>query len=270
MSRGLAAALAAFLTQGAARAEQDLTPITDPTADDLAVGRRLFDSQCVRCHGRDGGGGTGPSLKQPRLRRAPDDAALLSVIQDGLPGTSMAGAWQLTPREVSRVGAYVRTLGRADPEPLRGDAASGRALFEGKGGCTVCHIVRGQGGPLGPELTEVGARRGPDHLRRSLVDPGADLPPRVVGYEPNAYAAYLLVRAVGKDGKVTRGYRLNEDTFTIQLRDLAGALHSLRKAELTLVEKQVGQSSMPAYQGVLTDAEVDHLVAYLAGLRGEP
>ena len=128
----------------------------------------------------------------------------------------------------------------------------------------------GKGGSLGPELTEVGSQRGPEHLRRSLVDPSADLPPRPVSYEPNAYAGYLLVRAAFKDGRVVSGYRVNEDTFTVQLRDPAGNLHSLRKAELARLEKQLGQSSMPAYRDVLSDGELDDLVAYLASLQGEP
>lgn len=269
MSRTMAAILSILVAVGTVAAEERPKPIENPSDEDLAVGRRLFASQCVRCHGHDGGGGEGPSLKRSRLRRASDDAALLSVIQDGVPGTSMQGAWQLSVREVARVGAYVRTLGRIAETPLPGDAARGRVLFEGKGGCAVCHIVGGKGGPHGPELTEIGSERGPEHLRRSLVDPGADLPPRPVSYEPNAYAGHLLVRAALEDGRVVSGYRVNEDTFTIQLRDPAGKLHSLRKAGLARLEKQLGQSSMPAYKGVLSEGELDDLVAYLASLRGE-
>jgi cytochrome c oxidase cbb3-type subunit III len=258
-----------LMALGASAAEEGPTPITNPTAEDLAMGRKLFASQCARCHGYDGGGGQGPSLKRSRLRRAPDDAALLSVIQDGVPNTSMPGAWQLSTREVARVGAYVRTFGRLPDTPLPGDVGRGRALFEGKGGCAVCHIVGGKGGSLGPELTEVGSQRGPEHLRRSLVDPGAEHPPRPVSYEPNAYAGYLLVRVALRDGRVVSGYRVNEDTFTIQLRDAAGTLHSLRKGDLARLEKQLDQSSMPAYGTVLSGGELDDLVAYLASLRGE-
>jgi cytochrome c oxidase cbb3-type subunit III len=268
-ARIIALTLAKVVAPALYAAEDAPTPIANPTAEDLAMGRRLFASQCVRCHGYDGGGGQGPSLKRSRLRRAPDDAALLSLIQDGVPNTSMQGAWQLSTREVARVGAYVRTLGRLPETPLPGDVERGRALFEGKGGCAVCHIVGGKGGSLGPELTEVGSQRGPEHLRRALVDPDADFPPRPVGYEPNAYAGYLLVRAALEDGRVVSGYRINEDTFTVQLRDATGALHSLRKADLVRLEKQLDQSSMPAYGTVLSGGELDDLVAYLASLRGE-
>jgi putative heme-binding domain-containing protein len=251
-----------------ASAQEAPRPIAAPSEEDLVVGRRLFESQCSRCHGRDGQGGEGPNLKQPRLRRAPDEAALLSVIQDGIRGTSMQGAWQLSPREVARVGAYVRSIGRVAPEVLPGDGSRGRALFEGKGGCGVCHMVDGRGGSLGPDLSEIGAARGSAHLKRALVEPGAEMPARPVSYEPNAYAAWLPVNAVLKNGSTLSGTRINEDSFTIQLRDAAGRLHSLRKSELTRLEKTQGQSSMPAYRGLLSEAEIDDLVAYLAGLRG--
>jgi putative heme-binding domain-containing protein len=270
MNKAMVALVLVLFPPLATVAQEPLPPIANPTDEDLAVGRRLFDTQCVRCHGREGTGGEGPNLRQARLGRAPDDVALLAVIREGVPGTSMQGAWPLTEREVTRVGAYVRSLGRIPPQPLPGDRARGRALFEGKGGCRTCHVVNGEGGSHGPDLSEVGSQRGPDHLRRSLLDPGAELPARTVGYEPGSYAAYLLVRAVGKDGRVVEGYRVNEDTFTIQLRDLTGGLHSWRKAELAQLDKRLGRSLMPGYASVFSEPELDDLVAYLASLRSVP
>ena len=66
------------------------------------------------------------------------------------------------------------------------------------------------------------------------------------------------------------GFVVNEDTFTLQLRDAAGALHSLRKADLARLENEPSASLMPSYKGMLTEAELQDLVAYLASLRGEP
>jgi putative heme-binding domain-containing protein len=169
-----------------------------------------------------------------------------------------------------QVVAYVRSLGRIPTAALPGDASRGRALFEGKGACAACHIVRGVGGSFGPELTDVGSRRGAAHLRESLLDPAADQPERAVPYEPASYPAYLMVDAVLRDGRTISGYRVNEDPFTIQLRGSEGELRSLRKAELARIEKRPGQSPMPSYRGVLSPAEIDDLVAWLSSLRGEP
>src|SRR5262245_32606884 len=48
---------------------------------DLARGKRLFEGQCARCHGIQGGGGTGANLRRPKLRHAPDDQSLFHVIR---------------------------------------------------------------------------------------------------------------------------------------------------------------------------------------------
>ena len=245
-------------------------PLAAPTSAEIAAGQRLFAAQCTRCHGQDGAGGSGPDLHVPRLRHAKDDAALVAVIMDGVTGTAMTAAFQLSDSEVVLVAAYVRSLGRRSAQAVPGDAARGRAIYDGKGGCATCHIVSGKGRALGPELTDVGARRGWEHLRQSLLDPAADFPHRAVPYEPTAYSTYRLLRAVRSQGAPVVGFAVNEDTFTLQLRDAAGALHSLRKADLARVEKEESATLMPSYKTLLTEGEVQDLVAFLASLRGEP
>jgi putative heme-binding domain-containing protein len=163
----------------------------------------------------------------------------------------------------------VRSLGTVAPEVLPGDPARGRELFEGKAGCTACHIVRGRGSGLGPDLTDVGARRGGSHLRESLLDPGASRPEWPVPFEPRSFAAYVVVEVVTRDGREITGQRVNEDTFSIQIRDAEGGLHSMRKAELASLEKPPGASPMPSYRDTLEPAEIDDLVAFLASLKGE-
>lgn len=222
-------------------------------------GRKLFENHCSRCHGIGGTGGEGPGLARPRLRHASDDEALFKLIQDGIEGTDMPDAWQLSDNEVRQVVAYVRSLARVEPEPEPGDPERGKALFSGKGGCSTCHIVEGEGGTLGPDLSEVGLLRGASYLRQSLVAPETTVP-----------EGYLLVRAVTSTGDVIQGVRMNEDSFSIQIRDDRGRFHSLQKRELEELSKKFGESPMPSYRSQLTDAELDDLVAYLASLRGGP
>src|SRR5437016_5336847 len=85
---------------------------------DLSSGRKIFEAQCALCHGQTGTGGRGPSLNRPKLNHAPDDEALKKVISEGI-DPEMPGAWQLHPREVDRVAAYVRSLGTVPPEQVR-------------------------------------------------------------------------------------------------------------------------------------------------------
>jgi putative heme-binding domain-containing protein len=238
---------------------------------DLARGQQIFEAQCARCHGIGGTGGLGADLRRPKLRRAPDDTALFDLIKGGILDRGMPDAWQLSDNEVRLVAAYVRTLGKVAETPVPGDPQKGRELFRTKGGCPVCHMVSGQGGSFGPDLTEVGALRGPVFLREALVNPGASLPVGpATGYPWGEYARYLQVLAIPTSGDAVLGVRVNEDAFTIQVRDPAGKLHSLRKADLRQLDKQFGKSMMPAYKGVFNDRELQDLVAYLSSLRGTP
>jgi cytochrome c oxidase cbb3-type subunit III len=237
-------------------------PLAAPTPDDLAAGARLYQVHCARCHGLDGSGGMGPPLARPKLRRAADEAGIIEVLSKGVPGTSMIEAWYVSPREMQQLAAHVRSLGRPAEEPLPGDPAAGRAVY-GRAGCATCHIVDGEGIGYGPDLSDVGERRGAGFLRESLLEPAAALPERTVPYEPYGYPAYVLVRAQPRGGAEVIGVRVNEDSFTIQLRDAGGRFHSFRKADLQQLAADTAVSPMPSYRGVLNDGEIDDLVAYL-------
>jgi putative heme-binding domain-containing protein len=112
---------------------------------------------------------------------------------------------------------------------------------------------------LGPDLTTVGALRGPAYLRESLTDPGAEHPP-----------GYLVVRVVTTNGAEIRGIRVNEDVFWIHLRDATGTLHVLDKATLSQIVREPKGTLMPSYASRLSAAQLDDLVAYLASLREKP
>ena len=62
---------------------------------------------------------------------------------------------------------------------------------------------------------------------------------------------------------------MNEDSFSIQIRDLSGRFYSFRKADLKELKKLRGKTPMPSYERGLTTEELDDLVAYLAAQRGQ-
>ena len=227
------------------------------TANDLAQGKKIFVGQCALCHGIGGTGGRGPALNRPDLPRAPDNRALFSLIKNGIPDTEMPEAWQRTDREIWQVAGYVRSLGRSAVSKPPGDQVRGRQIYDSKGGCANCHIIGGIGGSFGPALSEIGARRSAAYLREALIHPGASVP-----------EGFLVVNIVTQNGQKVRGTRLNEDSFTIQLRDANGDFRSFRKLELAEVNKEPGASTMPSYRDLLSTSEIDDVVAYLAGLRG--
>jgi putative heme-binding domain-containing protein len=234
---------------------------------DVAAGKTLFGHLCVTCHGFEGTGGSGPPLNRPKLVNAPDDATLRAIIADGIPNRGMPRVRRTLDGEQRQLAAYVRSLGRTARPPSRGNAQKGSDLYV-KLNCASCHIVKGQGGSLGPPLTDIGALRGPQHLRQSILEPAATLPTGTLRVPGPGYAEYLPVRVVLKDGGEVRGIRLNEDLFTIQLRDLSGKFHSIRKTSTEVIRKEPNTSLMPSFAGKMSDAELDDLVAYLSSLGG--
>ena len=237
------------------------------TAADLQAGRALFNGLCVTCHGFEGAGQMAPPLNRPKLRLASTDAALREIIAEGIPNSGMPRVRRTTENELRQLMAYVRSLGQTARTPVRGDTAAGRELY-GKLGCSACHVIDGQGGIVGPSLTDIGVMRGAAYLRQSILDPASELPRGTLAVPARGYVEYLPVTVVTRDGREVQGVRLNEDAFTIQLRDAKGAFHSIRKSEAELVRKEVGKSLMPSYKGRVSDTDLDNLVAYLSTLGG--
>ncbi len=234
---------------------QSQNPYASP--QDVVQGKRIFQGHCAGCHGPGGEGGRGPTLISPTLPRAANDAALFQVIKDGIKGTEMPGAFALNEHETWQVAAFVRTLGAVvSSEKLPGNRASGERLLR-SAGCLSCHSVNMQGGNMGPDLSEIGARRSAAYLRNVLLDPGSSLP-----------EGFMQIRLSGKDGKRLTGILLNEDTYSVQIRDLSGQLHSFWKDELSQFERQRGQTPMPSYRARFSAGELDDLAAYLSSLRG--
>ncbi len=231
-------------------------PLLAQTPSDAGVGRTIFESQCALCHGQTGGGGRGPALNRPKLDKAPDDDSLRKLISEGL--ADMPGAWQLHPDEVTSVATYVRSLGALPQERVPGDPVRGARIYSAQG-CAGCHMIDGKGEGFGPELTAIGSRRSAAFIRQTILKPATTLP-----------IGFLYVSAVPAAGAAVRGIRVNEDSFTIQLRDVGGRYNSFRKSELKELRRLEGETPMPSYEGRITGSALDDLVAYLASLKGKP
>jgi cytochrome c oxidase cbb3-type subunit 3 len=258
MSRIRTALLAAGLCAVAAAAPAQ-------TFNQPGSGKQLFDSLCQDCHGLNGIGDEAPALNHPIPG---DDNAVKKIIRDGDLARGMPRVRRFTEPEVEVLASYVRTLGRGTPEAVTGNAERGRAVYASLD-CSACHVVAGQGGILGPELTKVGARRAPTFLRKTLVDPGSELPKGSTGVLVNGFSEYLPVSVVERTGREVRGIRVNEDSFTIQLRDAEGKYYSFRKGDVQNIDKQIGRSLMPSYRDRLSAPQLDDLVAYLVSLGGQ-
>jgi putative heme-binding domain-containing protein len=180
----------------------------------------------------------------------------VKIIQNGIPGTSMP-PHNLQEFQAEIVIAYLRSIatsGRAVSG--NGDVARGKAIFEGKGGCTQCHRVGTSGSRVGPDLSDIGALRRTVEIERSLLEPNEEVLPQ------NRY-----YRAVTKQGETITGRLLNIDTFTVQILDSKERLVSLQRSDLR-ESGFVADSPMPSYRTKLTAQELADVVTYLGSLKG--
>jgi putative heme-binding domain-containing protein len=227
------------------------------SAADLAQGKQLYLGRCAGCHGPDGDGGKGANLAVAVLPRATTDQALYRVVRYGLPETEMPSTL-LAPLEVWQVAAYVKSLGATGKDAVTGDAHRGAQLAaSAKGGCLNCHTIGLSGGRMGPALTDIGVRRGSRHLRAKLLQPAESIPD-----------TFRLATVTLRDGRKVSGVRLNEDPYSIQLRDFSDRMHSFWKQDLTDVKVE-RRTPMPSYQSKVSGSEIEDLIAYLISLRGE-
>jgi putative heme-binding domain-containing protein len=122
-------------------------------------------------------------------------------------------------------------------------------------GCFDCHRIGDRGSRVGPDLSDVGARRTPEVLRQALLAPDDEVLPE-----------NRSVRVVTRDGVTTEGRLLNQDAFSVQMLSAKDELRTYLKdnlREYSILDKGL----MPSAQGKLTDAQLADVLAYLTSLR---
>jgi cytochrome c oxidase cbb3-type subunit III len=238
--------------------------VVNPTSEDLQQGKATFESTCSTCHGLDGGGGMGPNIQG--IPFSLGMGATTDAIKDGMSGGMPAFGSQLSDTQIRQVVQYLLTLKRKDSVAVIGDPVKGKEVYESSD-CASCHMIDGQGGDSGPDLSQVGTLRGAGYLRTTLLYPGTDLPQQHLFLETGGKLDYLFVHLVTKDGRSFDGTRVVEDSFRIVIEDAQGNFHSFDKTDLRELKEESGKSLMPSYRGKLSDAQIMDLVAYLASLK---
>jgi len=220
---------------------------------DAARGKTIFEGKgnCVTCHAVNGAGGTsGPDLGAPVGGRGGGRGGAGAAALPGVPGGAPAGA----PPAAGAGAAAGRggRGGRGGAAPAPGGAPAAAGAPRGGGGAPPA------GGP--PAAAGGGGGRGgrgapnPQQLERSILDPSADMT-----------GEYRIYQVITKANVTARGTLLNQDTFSVQMRDNNDKLMSFWKQDL----KEYGflPSPMPSYRSVLTPQEIADVVSYLVSLR---
>ncbi len=189
----------------------------------IAEGEKLYNETCTACHGKDGKGGElGPpvaSQNRRYLRRTDDE--IFDAVKNGVPGTQMPPfSGQFTDDQVWRITAYIRGLrGTAVDTPAAGNAANGEAIFWGKANCGSCHMIKGKGAILGPDLSNLGGTRKVQDIIDALTKEDHRIAADGGTHDATLLpmSTYQPVRITMKDGKVVSGILKNEDSFSLQV-----------------------------------------------------
>ncbi len=239
-------------------------------AQAASAGASEFRINCALCHGLGArGGGRGPDLTRAQKKHAHNDAEMFQVISNGIAGTAMPANGTngqgvgMTDEEIWQIVTYIRSMEVKAPAKPLGDAAHGKQLFYGDANCSLCHMVDGRGGRVGPDLSAVGGSRTHEAIIDSVRHPSQHLAWGLTESTKEFPQEYETVTAVTEDGKQIKGVALNEDNFSVQLIDQSEQIYLLDKNQLRSFEKS-RTSLMPEYnQDLLPDKDLEDIVAYL-------
>lgn len=240
-----------------------------PQADSatIARGQAIYGQYCATCHGPDARGGQGGiNLVRSQLVMDDDKGELIApVVQNGRPDLGMP-KFDLTADQVTDIAGYIHNVGASyrtivsyPTNIVVGDAAAGKAYFDGDGKCTTCHSVTG-------DLAGIGGKMDAKSLQNALVSGGGGrgrggatggvvVPPTTV-----------TVTLVG--GKVVQGKLDHLDDFVVTLTDASDNHFTYDRSKS--VTKVVVHNPLQAHIDMLpnlTDDQIHNLTAYLVTVK---
>ena len=238
---------------------QQINPLeSDPRA--ARAGGVLFRSQCATCHGGDAKGITGieaPDLTLIWAAVGTTDERVFQTIRNGVPGSIMP-AHGFTDPETWMLVSYLRSVAATGATEFSGDAVRGSGLFLSN--CARCHRVRGEGGSLGPDLSQITSRRSAAALVNSVREPSATIARRY--HSVSLVFEGLSAGASGSRQRI-QGTLKSEDAFSIQMMDTNQQLRAFMKADLLEFMREA-DSLMPAVSRTdLSSAELEDILTFL-------
>jgi putative heme-binding domain-containing protein len=143
------------------------------------------------------------------------------------------------------------------PDLSGGDSARGKAIFNGeKARCSQCHAFRGQGGKVGPDLSEIG-KKGSAEIYRAIAAPNAAIDPEFMSYT-----------VATKSGQVVLGIVRAEGPDTIRVTDTNAHTVVINRVEIDQIRPSANSIIPVGLTGVLGEAAVRDLIAFLSDRSG--
>lgn len=235
----------------------------------IAAGSKLYEQACQGCHGGEAKGGErAPALAGGNFRRGNLDGEIFLNIRNGIPSTQMPPFKRLTTDQVWQLVSYIRSLSAVAPvntETVAGNLLAGEQLFFGKANCAACHEINARGANVGPDLSNAG-QHSAEMLRQKILNPATATNPNARGRRRAPGGSIVVVKT--KDGRVLRGVRRSEDTFSMVMVDATGKLQLLEKRNLADIRTETGSLMPSDYRQKLSEVEIQNLVAYLKSCSG--
>ncbi|MBX9652799.1 HEAT repeat domain-containing protein [bacterium] len=192
-----------------------------------------------------------PEVAQEGLRRINASGQIFTRLSAAL---RKAGNLPMTERNISP--EQIRRV--AEQVKQSGDPHRGKLVYERKElACATCHVIRGKGGKVGPDLTSIGASAPVDYLVESLLLPSSKVKEN-----------YHSLTVITDEGKVVTGIPEKQSESEITLRLADDKTVSIAKSSID--ETKQGGSLMPTdVVDALPSGDLLDLVRYLSEL-GKP
>ncbi|WP_459556666.1 PVC-type heme-binding CxxCH protein [Lacunimicrobium album] len=140
-----------------------------------------------------------------------------------------------------------------------GDFDRGKKVFfeHRDASCLRCHKIGGEGGAVGPDLSNIGKEKTREYLLAAIATPDRDI---AKGFETTV--------VIMEDGKVHAGIVKEETADELKLVMPTAEIVTLKKVEI--LDRAPGQSGMPAdIKDKITKSDIRDLVEYLSNLKGQ-
>ena len=248
---------AGVLLLAAAYAAGQAGPAVRQVIDNASAtrGRAVYAQYCINCHGSNvKGGDDGPDLIRSVV-----------VLHDRL-GDEIGPAMKklaghprdLTQDQVLDLSHFLHQRIEATssnrntnqpPNVLTGNAAAGKAYFNGAGKCSSCHSATG-------DLAGYGARTTPINIQQNFLFP------RLA-----RGGKQIEVTVTPVSGSAVSGVLVRIDDFNVSLRGADGQTQVIRRAAGIKVEVRDPLAVHHELLDQYTDADMHNIVAYLESLK---
>ncbi len=145
---------------------------------------------------------------------------------------------------------------------LRGNAEHGKQILAASVKtdlqCLKCHTIHGQGGQIGPDLSQIGQKASRENLLESILYPSKAIADQFVTWN-----------IVTRDGKALSGLVIEDTADHVLLRDANGKDTKIDKKDIEAREKDPKSIMPDNLLAYMTEDDLLDLVEYLLTLKGQ-